>query len=88
MYHYFFRQNKRKKLYLSNKIHPQTLSVVKTRAEALELEIEIGPISEADLASREISGILLQYPDTYGDVRDFEDIAEMARKNGVSIFVY
>lgn len=78
------RHNKRKKLFLSNKIHPQTISVVKTRADALELEIEIGSISQANLASREYSGILLQYPDTYGDVKDFEDIAGLARKNGVS----
>lgn len=69
---------------MSNKIHPQTLSVVKTRAEALELEVEVGSIESADLTSREISGILLQYPDTYGDVKDFESIAETARKNGVS----
>lgn len=81
------RHNKRKKLYLSNKIHPQTLSVVKTRAEALELEIEIGPISDADLEGREISGVLLQYPDTNGDVKDFEDISEMCRKNGTLVVV-
>lgn len=67
-------------------MHPQTLSVVQTRAEALELEIEIGPIENADLASRDISGILLQYPDTFGDVKDFEDIAGLARKNGVSFY--
>lgn len=65
-------------------VHPQTLSVVKTRAEALELEIVVGPIEQADLPSRELAGILLQYPDTYGDVKDFEDIAALAKKNGVS----
>lgn len=77
------RHNKRRKLYLSNKVHPQTLAVVQTRADALELEIVVGPIERADLRSRELSGILLQYPDTYGDVKDFEDIAALARKNGV-----
>uniref|UniRef100_A0A1B0FFX4 Glycine cleavage system P protein n=2 Tax=Glossina morsitans morsitans TaxID=37546 RepID=A0A1B0FFX4_GLOMM len=81
------RHNKRKKLYLSNKVHPQTLSVVKTRAEALELEIEVGPISSVNLTGREISGILLQYPDTYGDVKDFEDIATLARKHGTLVVV-
>ncbi|XP_037947783.1 glycine dehydrogenase (decarboxylating), mitochondrial-like [Teleopsis dalmanni] len=81
------RHNKRKKIYLSNKAHPQTLSVVQTRAEALELEIEIGPIENANLASREFSGILLQYPDTYGDVKDFENIADLARKNGTLVVV-
>ncbi|XP_060647467.1 LOW QUALITY PROTEIN: glycine dehydrogenase (decarboxylating), mitochondrial [Drosophila nasuta] len=81
------RQNKRKKLYLSNKVHPQTLSVVQTRAEALELEIIVGPIEQADLPSRELAGILLQYPDTHGDVKDFEDIAAIARKNGTLVVV-
>ncbi|XP_061401002.1 glycine dehydrogenase (decarboxylating), mitochondrial-like [Musca vetustissima] len=81
------RHNKRKKIFLSDKTHPQTLSVVKTRAEALELEVEIGSIENADLASREISGILLQYPDTFGDVIDFESVAETARKNGTLVVV-
>ncbi|KAH8359419.1 hypothetical protein KR093_006537 [Drosophila rubida] len=81
------RHNKRKKLYLSNKVHPQTLSVVQTRAEALELEIIVGPIDQADLPSRELAGILLQYPDTHGDVKDFEDIAAVARKNGTLVVV-
>lgn len=76
------RHNKRNKLYVSNKVHPQTISVVQTRASALELDIEVGPIQNADLKSREFAGILLQYPDTYGDVNDFESIAELARKNG------
>lgn len=88
MFNKFRRHNKRKKLFLSNKVHPQTLSVVKTRADALELDIEIGSINDANIVSREYSGILLQYPDTYGDVKDFEDIATLARKNGVSISCY
>ncbi|XP_075170541.1 glycine dehydrogenase (decarboxylating), mitochondrial [Haematobia irritans] len=81
------RHNKRKTIYLSNKTHPQTLSVVKTRAEALDLQVQIGPIEDADLASRDISGILLQYPDTFGDVKDFESIAEKAKKNGTLVVV-
>lgn len=78
-----FRYNKRRKLYVSENVHPQTLSVVKTRTSDLDLEIIIGPINQVDLASREFSGILIQYPDTYGDVSDFAEIAKVARKNGV-----
>lgn len=69
---------------MSDKIHPQTISVVETRASALDLEVIVGPIEKADILSREISGILVQYPDTYGDVNDFAQIAQLARKNGVS----
>lgn len=80
------RHNKRKTLYLSENIHPQTLAVVQTRASDLNLDVIIGPIANANLASREIAGILLQYPDTFGDVVDFSDVAKTATKNGVRYF--
>lgn len=79
-----FRHNKRNKIYLSQNLHPQTLSVVETRLKAFEIDVVIGPISQANFANHEYSGILLQYPDTYGDVKCFESIATEARKNGVS----
>lgn len=78
------RHNKRKKLYISDRVHPQTLEVVRTRIDGLGLEIIVGPIDKCDLANREISGILIQYPDTCGNVRDYADIAKTANKNGVS----
>lgn len=78
------RHNKRKKLYISDRIHPQTLEVIRTRTEVLGLELIVGPIDQCNLASREISGILMQYPDTCGNVEDYADIAKEATKNGVS----
>lgn len=79
-----FRHNKRRKIYLSQNLHPQTLSVVETRLRAFDIDVIIGNISDADFSNHEYSGILLQYPDTYGDVKCFENIATEARKNGVS----
>lgn len=78
-----FRYNKRRKVYLSRNLHPQTISVVKTRLEPFEIEVIVGAINEVDFSSHEYSGILLQYPDTYGNVMDFENIAAEAKKNGV-----
>lgn len=52
----------------------------------LDIELVVGPIDKADLTSREYAGILLQYPDTFGDVKDFADVAKVANKNGVSLF--
>lgn len=78
---------KRRTLYLSDAIHPQTLAVVQTRAADLDLKVIVGPISEANLAGREIAGILLQYPDTFGDVVDFSSVAKTAKMNGVSLFI-
>lgn len=80
-----FRHNKRRKVYLSQNLHPQTLSVVETRLKAFDIDVIIGPIADADFSTHEYSGILLQYPDTYGNVSCFEEIATKARKNGVSL---
>lgn len=82
------RHNKRNKLYLSDKLHPQTLSVVVTRLEALGLESVIGPISEVQFDNHDYSGVLLQYPDTFGDVKDFAELGKSAKKNGVSANYY
>lgn len=77
------RHNQRQKIYLSDRLHPQTISVVETRIKAFDHDVIVGPIGECDLNSREYSGILLQYPDTFGDVQDFAEMAKTAKKNGV-----
>lgn len=77
------RHNKRRKLYVSDRIHPQTLEVIRTRTCVMDLELIVGPVEECDLASREISGLLIQYPDTCGSVKDYSEIAKRANKNGV-----
>lgn len=79
------RHNKRQKIFISENIHPQTLAVVQTRAEDLDIELVVGQIDKANLGSREYAGILLQYPDTFGDVKDFADVSKVANKNGVSL---
>jgi glycine dehydrogenase len=79
------RHNKRKKIFVSSNIHPQTLSVVQTRLSALEVEVIIGAIDKVDLSDHEYAGILLQYPDTFGDIQNFEKVAAEAKKNGVSL---
>src|SRR5438034_1156324 len=52
--------------------HPQTLAVLKTRAEALGWRIAIGdPMQDIDPGV--IFGAIVQYPSTFGDVRDFRE---------------
>ncbi|MBU9696945.1 aminomethyl-transferring glycine dehydrogenase [Rhodobacteraceae bacterium HSP-20] len=53
--------------------HPQTIAVVKTRAEALGWSVVVGnPF--ADLDPAQVFGALFQYPGTYGHVHDFTDV--------------
>ena len=57
--------------------HPQTIAVVKTRAEALDIEVVTGPAEELP-GSRDAFGILLQYPGTTGVIRDLAPLVERA----------
>ena len=58
---------------VSDKVHPQTLAVLKTRAQPLEFEIIIGDVAKLSNQT-EFFGCLLQYPDTTGDFSDYADL--------------
>ncbi|XP_046617815.1 glycine dehydrogenase (decarboxylating), mitochondrial isoform X1 [Neodiprion virginianus] len=80
-----YRHTRRKKMFLSDKLHPQTINVVVTRATSLGLTIEVGDVFKVDLAKKDIAGILLQYPDTTGQIRDFSNVVEQAHANGTLV---
>ncbi|MFP7723691.1 aminomethyl-transferring glycine dehydrogenase [Lysobacter sp. A3-1-A15] len=54
--------------FVSSGVHPQTLEVVRTRAEPLGIELVVG--DDAKLLEIDSFGVLLQYPDTYGRIGD------------------
>jgi glycine dehydrogenase len=62
-------QAKTKSFFVDSEVHPQTLAVLRTRAEPLGWNLIVGdPL--ADLGHAEVFGALLQYPGTSGAVRD------------------
>lgn len=78
------RFNKRKKIFVSDKVHPQTISVIATRAESFGLQLQIGDVFSLDTSGKNIAGILVQYPDTQGSIHDFSKVIDEAHSNGVS----
>ncbi|KAK8751722.1 hypothetical protein OTU49_009954, partial [Cherax quadricarinatus] len=80
-----FRQNKRRKVYLSDRLHPQTLAVVQTRAIPLGLEVLIGDVFDIDFSNRDACAVLIQYPDTEGMIKDFTHVIENAQTNGTMV---
>ena len=50
-------------------VHPQVLGVMRTRAKWLGIELIVGD----DVPADKVFGAHLQYPDTYGRVRDFSE---------------
>ncbi len=66
-------KSKSNRFFASNRCHPQTLEVLKTRAEALDIELTIG--DDHDAATIDSFGVLLQYPDTFGSIHDYSAVA-------------
>ncbi|MGJ4947593.1 aminomethyl-transferring glycine dehydrogenase [Bradyrhizobium sp. HKCCYLS20291] len=60
---------KTKAFFVDHNVHPQTLAVLRTRAEPLGWQLIVGDPAK-DLDSAEVFGGLLQYPDTTGALRD------------------
>ena len=66
--------------------HPQTIGVVKTRAEPLGIQVRVGDFR--DFAFDEsVFGALVQYPATDGGVHDYADLCSAARDAGASVVV-
>ncbi|MEE2953435.1 MAG: aminomethyl-transferring glycine dehydrogenase [Pseudomonadota bacterium] len=61
--------------FVDENCHPQTIAVLKTRAEPLGWTITVAdPFTDLDPAA--IFGAIVQYPGTYGHVRDFSKLIE------------
>ena len=77
----------RKEFFISLDCHPQTIAVMRTRAEPLGMTLHVGRTKTIDFTNPKLSGILLQYPTTDGYVGDYSAIVEQAHKAGMLVVV-
>ena len=78
---------KRNAFFVAEDCHPQTISVVKTRAEAIGVEIRVGDPGTVDFEAKDLFGLLLQYPATDGRIVDHAALAERAHAAGTLVVV-
>ncbi|MGH7573166.1 MAG: aminomethyl-transferring glycine dehydrogenase, partial [Gemmatimonadota bacterium] len=64
--------------------HPQTIAVVRTRAEARGIPVEVTDAREADV-DESVAGILVQYPTTEGAIPDYRELCERAHAAGALV---
>lgn len=67
--------------FVAQDCHPQTIEVVRTRAEPLGLRVFIGPTDAIAWDERKFCGVLLQYPTTHGFVRDYSSVMQQAHEH-------
>src|SRR6185503_7272873 len=71
---------------VSDRCLPQTIEVLRSRAEPLDIDLHVGP-TEAMAFEPRVFGVLLQYPDQYGAVIDLEPFIADAHRAGVLVAV-
>lgn len=62
--------------------HPQTLDVLRTRAEAAGVHLEVGEWQSFSPVDGELSAALVQYPDTLGELHEYEEFASAVHEAG------
>ncbi|MBB5862959.1 glycine dehydrogenase [Xanthomonas arboricola] len=73
-------KSKSETFFVHDAVHPQTLELLRTRAEPLGIVLRVGTPEEALQA--ECFGVLLQYPDSFGHIGDHAALADAVHAQG------
>jgi len=74
-------RNESKVLLVAGDCHPQTIAVVRTRAEPMGIEVRVGFVPKL-MAEGDYFAVLAQYPSTSGQIHDMAPYAAQAHENG------
>ena len=80
----FHSAQKRNQFLVAENCHPQTIDVLKTRANPIGIELSIQSTDTFDF-SDDVFGALIQYPATDGKVVNYSDLCQKAHDQGVAI---
>jgi glycine dehydrogenase len=58
---------------VSDKCFPQTIDILKTRAEPIGIELKIGDIDKLNI-NESVFGTIIQYPDSDGYIKDYKNL--------------
>ena len=81
-------RSKSMRFFVAHDCHPQTVDVLKTRAEPMGFELVHGSIQEQfDSPDTDLFGVLIQYPGTFGDIHDLENLIAKWHESGTLVAV-
>ncbi len=90
---FYQEKNKRAKageeaneFFVSDKVYPQTIDILRTRAVPHGIKLVIGDWRTARFTDKTF-GVLLQYPDSEGCISDYRPFVEKAKAHGIFVCV-
>ena len=78
---------------VSHLVHPQTLSVLRSRAEGFQIDLKVMDVSSPEALEaikaldQDLVGVLVQYPDTRGGADKFKGLADVVHDKGALLSV-
>lgn len=79
-------RRKKTTFFVSERVHPQTIDLVKTRAEGFGVEVIVGDHATFDFASHpDLCGTLVQYPSTEGVLDNYESFIAASHEAGAKV---
>jgi glycine dehydrogenase len=82
MMHAFKSSEDHKAIFVSEACHPQTIDVIKTRAEAVGVDVVVGDHARFDFFGVKVFGAVVQYPTTDGAIHDYRAFIEKVHAQG------
>ncbi|SMN00386.1 Glycine dehydrogenase [decarboxylating] (glycine cleavage system P protein) [uncultured Candidatus Thioglobus sp.] len=79
------RKNKSNKFLIDSNTHPQTITILQTRAKPIGIELVVANVQENDFS--DCFAVLMQSPGTNGEVRDLSDDINKAKAQNVLTIV-
>lgn len=65
---------------------PQTIACLQTRAKGFDIQVEVADLSLFDMSRLdEYCGALIQYPNSMGEVKDYEGLVKSLKEKGVPV---
>ena len=80
------RKSQADTIIVSSACLPQTLSVLQTRAEGLDIKIVVSDLDEIKLTEN-VFAVLVQYPDVDGVIHNFQQLSDQVHANGSYLIV-
>lgn len=65
---YSLQNQKKNKFFVDDRCHPQNIALVRTRGDALGMDVQVGNVKDVNLTGDDYCGVMVQYPDTYGEL--------------------
>ncbi len=73
--------------FVDQRVFPQTLDILRTRALPVGIHLVIGDISKVDLSDADLYGVFFQYPNSDGALSDPSTLIATAKEQGVFVAV-